>query len=84
MPSEPVLLDLNDLASGKVELASFQQKLNSLDLSPYRSRHVQLAGCAPTWAHLLVSAKLLPIVDQLDFLLDDGKEGKAIPIFKKP
>lgn len=77
---ETVTLDLNDIASGKVELASFNEKLAALDLSSYKGKHVQLTGCAPTWAHLLVAGKLFPIVSQLDFLIDDGKTGKPVPI----
>jgi hypothetical protein len=78
-----VKLDLNDIASGKVELASFKLKLDAMDFSSYANKHVQIEGCAPTWAHLLVAGKLFPLVSHLDFLLDDGKEGKAIPILSK-
>ena len=80
---EKVTLDLNDLASGKVELSSFQQKVIALDVAPYKGRHVQLTGCAPTWAHLLVAGKLFPIVGALDFVIDDGKDGKPVEILKK-
>ena len=80
---DKIILDLNDLASGKVELASFQQKVSSLDISSYEGKHVQLAGCAPTWAHLLVAGKLFPVVAGLDFLIDDGKEGKAVSVFQE-
>lgn len=78
-----VKLDLNDIASGKVELSSFKEKIESLDLTPYKDKHVQLEGCAPTWAHLLVAGKLFPLVSALDFLIDDGKTGKIVPFFKK-
>jgi hypothetical protein len=81
--SEKIALDLNDIASGKVELASFKAKLDQLDLSLYTGKHVQLSGCAPTWAHLLVASKLTPIVTGLDFILDDGKEGKVIEVLRK-
>ncbi len=83
MTSDIIDLDLNDLATGKVELASFQEKVNSTDFSSYQGKHVRLSGCAPTWAHLLVAAKLFPLVSNLDFLLDDGKEGRPIPLLKK-
>lgn len=79
---EPITLDLNDLATGKVELSSFQQKVAELDVNQYQGKHVQLAGCAPTWAHLLVAGKLLPVVSALDFLIDDGKAGKPVSIKK--
>ncbi len=81
--SEIVQLDLNDIASGKVELASFTTKVNSMDFSSYKGKRVQLAGCAPTWAHLIVAAKLFPLASAVDFLLDDGKDGKVIPILNK-
>ena len=81
--SEKITLDLNDIASGKVELASFQHKVNSLDLTSYKGQYVQLVGCAPTWAHLLVAGKLFPIVAGLDFVIDDGKDGKVIEVLKR-
>lgn len=81
--SDKIALDLNDIASGKVELSSFQDKLNKFDLSPFKGKHVQLQGCAPTWAHLLVAGKLVPLVTGLDFVIDDGKEGKVIEVLKK-
>ncbi|MFN0116798.1 MAG: hypothetical protein ACKVQC_00705 [Elusimicrobiota bacterium] len=75
-------LDLNDIASGKVELGSFQEKLSQFDLSTFEGQHVQLEGCAPTWAHLLVAGKLFGKAKAVDFLIDDGKEGKVISILK--
>lgn len=81
--SDKITLDLNDIASGKVELATFHQKVNSLDTSPYKGKHVQLVGCAPTWAHLLVAGKLFPLVSGLDFVIDDGKDGKVVEVLKK-
>jgi hypothetical protein len=80
--TDTVQLDLNDIASGKVELASFKAKIDSMDFSTYQGKRVQLSGCAPTWAHLLVASKLFPLVSGLDFLLDDGKDGQAIPVLK--
>ena len=80
---EPILIDLNDIASGKVELTSFKTKVDSLDVSPYQNKHVRIQGCAPTWAHLLVAGKLFPHVDVLDFIIDDGKEGKVVNFFTK-
>jgi hypothetical protein len=41
---------------------------------------VHLVGCAPTWAHLLVAGKLFPVVAKLDFVIDDGKDGKPVEI----
>ena len=83
MLPEKVVLDLNDIATGKVELASFSAKVEAMDFSTYKGKRVQLAGCAPTWALLIVASKLFPLVSGIDFLLDDGKDGKAIPILDK-
>ena len=80
---EKITLDLNDMASGKVELASFQQKVAELDLANYQGKHVQLTGCAPTWAHLLVAGRLFPVVGALDFVIDDGKDGKPVSVLTK-
>jgi hypothetical protein len=80
---EPITLDLNSIASGRVELASFQEKVSALDTASYKGKHVQLVGCAPTWAHLLVAGKLFPVVSALDFVIDDGKAGKPVSILKK-
>lgn len=64
-------------------MASFEEKLSKHDFSPYKGKHVQIKGCAPTWAHLLVAGKLFSIASGLDFILDDGKEGKVIEVFKE-
>lgn len=77
---EKITLDLNDIASGRVELNSFKEKLNGFDLSQFKDQHVQLKGCAPTWAHLLVAAKLFPITHKLDFVIDDGGNGKVVEL----
>ena len=78
--TEKITLNLNDLAKGRVELNSFKQTVESFDFSPYKDKYVQLKGCAPTWAHLLVAGKLFPITTGIDFVIDDGAEGKPIQI----
>jgi len=78
---EKVTLDLNDIASGKVELSSFKSKLDALDLSTYQNKEVQVRGCAPTWAHLLVAGRLFGKVKRLEFLMDDGKEGVPVEVY---
>ncbi len=83
MPADKVTLDLNDIAQGRVELNSFKEKLSQFDLNPYTGKLVQLKGCAPTWAHLLVAGQLVPLVSGLDFLIDDGKGGKPIEVLRK-
>ena len=80
---EKITFDLNDIANGKVELQSFQTKLDKLDLSPYHGQDVQIKGCAPTWAHLLVAGRLFGKVKSLEFLLDDGKGGVPLPVYTK-
>lgn len=76
-------LDLNDIAGGKVELSSFQEKITHLNTAPYAGKRVRLAGCAPTWAHLLVAGKLFPVVSGMEFAIDDGKDGKNVEFWKE-
>ncbi len=78
------VLDLNDIVMGRVELATFREKLERFDLSSYDGKHVQIRGCAPVWAHLMVAGKLFGRAHRVDYLLDDtgaGGEGIPIPIF---
>lgn len=82
MPDQ-IALDIDDIAGGKVELSSFAEKLASFDLTPYKDMHVQIQGCAPTWAHLMVAGKLFPIVKALDFIIDDRQGEKIVSILKK-
>lgn len=72
--------DMNSEFPGRADMLSFPEKISGHDFTPWSGKHVQLRGCAPTWAHLLVAAQLLPIVGQLDFMIDDGGEGKVVPI----
>jgi len=81
--ADKVVLDLNDLVSGRIEIASFKSLVDQMDLSPYVGKHVQIKGCAPTWAHLLVAGKLFDQVAGLDFLVDDGKGGVAVEVYRK-
>lgn len=76
------VIDLTELL-GRVELDSFQEKLEKLDLSPYYGKKVQLRGCAPVWAHLAVAARLIGRVEELEFLVDDGKGGRPLPLYKR-
>lgn len=81
--TEKVKLDPSDLAGGRVEFASFPAKVAAFNVDSYRNMHVQLEGCSPTWAHLLVAGKLMDVVSALDFVIDDGKEGKVVEVFRK-
>ena len=74
------VLDLNDIAKGKIDVAGFRAKLDAFNLAPYEGKHVVLKGCAPTWAHLLVASRLVGKVTALDFLIDDGKAGIPVEI----
>ncbi|MFQ5837754.1 MAG: hypothetical protein ACE5HJ_03120 [Thermoplasmata archaeon] len=76
------VLDLTELL-GRIELETFQEKLEHVDLSPYYGKRVQMRGCAPVWAHLAIAAKLIGRVDELEFLVDDGREGRPLPIYRK-
>jgi hypothetical protein len=78
-----VKLDPSDLAGGRVEFATFPSKVASLDPETYRGKHVQLEGCSPTWAHLLVAGRLFPTAAAVDFVIDDGKGGKVVEVFRK-
>jgi hypothetical protein len=81
--AEIVKLDPSDLAGGRVEFATFPGKLEAFNVETYRGKHVQLEGCSPTWAHLLVAGKLFPFADAVDFIIDDGKGGKVVEVFRK-
>lgn len=78
---EKVILDLNDIASGKVELGTFKAKLDKMDMTALQGKEVQVKGCAPTWAHLLVAGKLFGKVKRLEFLMDNGKEGIPVEVY---
>lgn len=79
----PRVLDLNDIASGKVELKTFQLKLESLDWESFRGQEVQIKGCAPTWAHLLVAGRLFGTASRVEFLMDDRQGPVPIEVFRK-
>ncbi len=76
------VLDLTELM-GRIELDTFEERLGELDLSPYYGKRVQMRGCAPVWAHLVVAAKLIGSVEELEFLVDDGKEGKPLSVYRR-
>ena len=76
------VLDLNDIATGKVEFKSFAQKLESVDWDSYRGQEVQIKGCAPTWAHLLVAGRLFGRAAKVEFLMDDRQGAVPIEIYK--
>ncbi|MEE9593297.1 MAG: hypothetical protein V3W28_06935 [Thermoplasmata archaeon] len=76
------VLDLSELL-GLVRLDEFPAQLEKMDFSRYEGKKVQMRGCVPVWAHLAVAARLMDRVEELEFLVDDGKEGKPIQIYTK-
>ncbi|MFQ5986024.1 MAG: hypothetical protein ACE5KQ_01535 [Thermoplasmata archaeon] len=76
------VLDLSELL-GLVRLDDFPARLEKVDFSRYEGKKVQMRGCVPVWAHLAVAARLIDQVEELEFLVDDGKEGKPIRIYTK-
>ncbi|MFQ5908177.1 MAG: hypothetical protein ACE5JE_05040 [Thermoplasmata archaeon] len=76
------VLDLSELL-GLVRLDEFPAQLEKVDFSRYEGKKVQMRGCVPVWAHLAVAARLMGQVEELEFLVDDGKEGKPIQIYTK-
>jgi len=78
----PKILDLNELADGgKVELSSFEEKLRSVDWDSFRDQVVQIKGCAPIWAHLMVAGRLFGKASRVEFLMDDRQGGVPIEVF---
>ena len=75
-------IDVLDLSGGKVEVKNFAAKLETVDWGSYRGQEVQIKGCAPTWAHLLVAGRLFGLAAKVEFLLDDRAGAVPIEIFK--
>jgi len=80
---EKMLIDLNDLFPAKAGVSEVQAKAASWDVTPYRDRSVQIRGCSPTWAHLIVAGRLFGTARSVDFLLDDGKGGVSVPVYRR-
>ena len=83
MTSEKVVVDLNDLFPAKTSVQAVQEKVSQWDVAPYKNKDVQIRGCSPTWAHLIVAGKLFGTAASVDFLMDDAKGGVSIPIYRK-
>ncbi len=77
-----ITLDLNEKFPGKPDPTTFGDRVDAFDFSPYTNQHVQLAGCAPTWAHLQVAARLFSHTKMVDFLIDDGKDGIVVAVLR--
>jgi len=76
-----LVLNLNEVAQGKLDREGFSAKLSQIDWGKYDGADVAIRGCAPTWAHLMVAGRLFGKVKSLSFLMDDGKGGVPIQIF---
>lgn len=83
MDAEKIVIDLNDLFPVKSSPQSVREKVNSWDTSPYKDKAVQIKGCSPTWAHLIVAGKLFESAASIDFLMDDAKGGVSIPVYSR-
>ena len=83
MISEKMVIDLNDLFPAKASVQNVQEKIAQWDVSPYKDKLVQIRGCSPTWAHLIVAGKLFGTVSSVEFVLDDAKGGIPIPIYSR-
>lgn len=83
MVTEKIVIDLNDLFPAKASVQIVQEKLSRWDVTPYKDKSVQIRGCSPTWAHLIVAGKLFGTVASIDFLLDDAKDGIPIQIYSR-
>ena len=83
MSSQKVVIDLNDLFPAKASVQNVQEKIAQWDVSPYKDKPVEIRGCSPTWAHLIVAGRLFGTASSIDFLLDDAKGGIPIPIYRK-
>ncbi len=81
--SEPLVVDLNDLFPPKSSPSDVQAKVSGWDVASYKDKPVQMRGCSPTWAHLIVAAKLFGTAASIDFLMDDAKGGVSIPVYRK-
>lgn len=83
MGADKIVIDLNDLFPAKASVQIVQEKLSQWDVSLYKDKSVQIRGCSPTWAHLIVAGKLFGTVTSIDFLLDDAKGGIPIQIYSR-
>ena len=83
MTAEKMVVDLNDIFPVKASVKDVQEKIAKWDVSPYKDREVQIRGCSPTWAHLIVAGKLFGTAASVDFLMDDAKGGVSIPVYRR-
>ena len=82
--AEKIVIDLNDLFPAKASIQTVREKIAAWDVAPYKDRPVEIRGCSPTWAHLMVAGKLFGEVSSITFLMDDAKGGVPIPVYSRP
>ncbi len=64
------VVDVGAVLPGKVEAGTFKEKLDSMDLSQYKDKTIQLKGCGPVWAYLMVAHRLNGIAKGIEYLPD--------------
>ena len=75
------ILDLTQVFPSVVTLDGFPSELEKFNFSVYQGKDVQLKGCLPSWAFLMVAGKLFGTVKSLTFLVDDGKSGIPVEVY---
>ena len=81
--SDRVTIDLNDLVPGKVSVETAKMALARWNNSFCFERDVYLQGCSPTWAHLMVAGKLFGVANSITFVIDNGKDGVPVLVYKR-
>ena len=81
--SDKLIVDLNDIFPVKASVQDVRAKVSAWDVSSYKDKPVQIRGCSPTWAHLMVMGKLVGTAASIEFLLDDAKGGIPIPVYHR-
>lgn len=80
---EKLVVDLNDIFPVKASIQDVTAKVAGWDVSSYKDKSVQIRGCSPTWAHLMVMGKLVGTAASVEFLLDDAKGGISVPVYQR-
>ena len=81
MDNVKTIIDLNELFPAKASVQTVQERISGWDVSSYKNKSVQLKGCSPTWAHLMVAGKLFGTASSIDFILDNAKGGIPISVY---
>lgn len=73
LPQGKDLFDLGIFMEGLSTPEELGKKLAKEDLSKFKDKIVQLRGCAPTWAYMILSHRFEGIAKGVEFRLADGK-----------